>query len=300
MERKMIALMGEEGQVLSAKNALLPDGNFDVKLVQGKQLRYTGTQLTEAGTNRAGNNSSVLTRAFENCYGVFIAHTAGHENVFVLEDFIIDAAAEAGVAHVVFAMPAFQHISKLEYAFQYRQIKEALKSIEDLRQIKISVLRTPVFYEQIVSPDFLSFNDDGKGLISAAHLGKNIPAAALADLGFVLKMIFRFSGCYSQRIVGLVGDNLPYEEYLRQIYSAAGIGTAGIAPLQFNLPGSQDISLGGFAFADAPLSFLPDSIESYGLHPGMQPFSRWLKRNLRSINNQLAPMLPSSRAIRRA
>jgi hypothetical protein len=299
MERKMIALMGEEGQVLSAKNALSLDGNFEVKLVSGEQLQYAGMQMDKAGSD-AERKSSLLTGTLENCYGVFIAHAPGHENVFAFEDFIIDAAAEAGVAHVVFAMPAFQHISKLEYAFQYHQMKEALKSIENLRQIKISVLRTPVFYEQIVSPDFLSFNHYGKGLISAAHLGKNIPAAALADLGFVLRMIYRFSECYRQRIVGLVGDTLPYEEYLRQIYSAVGIPIAGISPLQFNSPVSQDISLGGVAFADAPLSFLPDSIESYGLHPGMQPFPRWIKRNLRSIFNQVESIQHSTPALRRA
>lgn len=299
MERKLIALMGEEGQVLSAKNALLLDGNFDVKIVPGEQMQYPGTRLTETGTNM-GKKTGLLVSAFEKCYGVFIALAPGHEKLFAIEDFIIDAAAEAGVAHVVFAMPAFQHISKLEYAFPYHQVKKALQSIEDLRQIKVSVLRTPVFYEQIISPDLLSFNDEGRGLISAAHLGKNLPAAALADLGFVLRMMFRYSGCYSQRIVGLVGDNLAYEEYLRQIYVACGIVAADVAPLQFNFPGPQHSSLGGVAFADAPLSFLPDSIESYGLHPGMQPFPRWLKRNLRSIFNQLESIKHSTPALRRA
>lgn len=294
----MIALMGEEGQVLSAKNALSLDVNFDVKLVSGGQLDNAVMQVNEAGSD-AEKKSSLLAGTLENCYGVFIAHAPGNENVFAFEDFIIDAAAEAGVAHVVFAMPAFQHISKLDYAFPYHQIKKALKSTEDLRQINISVLRTPVFYEQMISPEFLSFDGDGKAFLNAAHVGKNLPAAALTDLGFVLRMIFRFSSCYNQRIVGLVGDNLAYEEYLRQIYSACGFGIAGIAP-QFNFQGPQASSLGGVAFAEAPLSFLPDSIESYGLHPGMQPFPRWIKRNLRSIFSQLESIRQSTHALRRA
>ena len=290
-------MMGDIDQLMSVENALLLDGSFAVRVIEETKEQLRAAENPDGGPvgNMHRMEKSWLKNTFQNCYGVFVAPAPEAEDVYEINDLIIDAAAEAGVVHIIFAMPAIQHLSMPRYSFPYSYLKNKLKAIENDTRLRVAVLRTPVFYEQMTGSEWLRFDENGNGVVPAAFRTSLIPGAAIGDMGFVIRMMFRFSEYYSQRIVGLVGDDLHYFQYAKHMLEACGMENVAILSSDIAIPETPDRSWGDVDFAGNLSSFLADRIESYGLHPGMQPYTRWLKRNRTEVASQLALRLEMSR-----
>jgi uncharacterized protein YbjT (DUF2867 family) len=291
MTNKKILVVGATGmQGGSVARHLLADGKFDVRCLTRNPGSEKAAVLEKAGAevvNGDLDDVESLDRALQGCYGVFgVTNFWEHfDKEFQQGKNLVDAVKRADVGHFVFStLPYVKKITKGDLEVPHFDAKGRLEEYARGLGLNVTFVNVAFYYE-----NFLFFFPPQKqedGSFSFGFPQGDVPLAALSveDLGGVVKAIFEKPAAFKDRVVGVVGDDLPprdYAEMMSRILERRVMYNHIPREVfaSFDFPGAEDLA----NMFEYNRLFIPnrraDLDESLALYPEMQTFETWLYAN---------------------
>ncbi len=307
-DKKIIAVMGATGaQGGGLVRAILndPGSGFvaraitrDVNSEKAKQLASLGAEVVAADAD----DEASLKRAFENAYGAYcVTFFWDHfspEKEFAQAKSMANAAKTAGVKHVIWStledtrkwvpldddrMPTLMGTYKVPHFDSKGAANHLFTDVE----VPVTFLLTSFYWD-----NFIYFGmgpkkgPDGKLAITMPMDDKKLPGIAAADIGTCAYSIFKDSGEWIGRTVGIAGEHLTGAQMAAAFSKALGKeGCYNAVPPEvyrsFGFPGADDLG-NMFQFKrDFEEYFCgARSIEtSRALNPNLLTFEAWLAEN---------------------
>ena len=297
--RKIILVTGATGgQGGSVAKTLLDQNKFDVRILTRDDTSPRAIALQLEGAELyIGDFEDIdsIRRAMKGVYGVFgVTDYEEHcEKEIVHGKNLIDAVKYSGVKHFVYsASPNYHKISRGEHSVPQCDIKATLQDYAKSLNIPASFVHIAYYYENFI--DLFPLQRDKHGSL---HFGfpqgsTKLAMASVSDIGGIVAKIFDHPVEYTGRTVGVVGEDRTCAEYAHIMSKVLNRNV-----YYHHIP--RDIFIG----SDHPQAdrwadvfevqrlYIPnhqiDLIESYGLHPAMQTFEKWLERNKQKVLSQI-------------
>ncbi len=286
--RKKILVTGATGaQGGSVAIHLLAQGVFDVRCLTRNPSSNKARSLEKVGAEVVkGDFDDIksLRAAMEGCYGVFgVTNFWEHfEKEYQQGKNLVDAVADANVKHFVFStLPYVNKITGGTLEVPHFDMKGQLEEYTRSLCLNATFVHVAFYYE-----NFLSFFPPKKQVDGTYAFGfpqGNTPLAALAvqDTGGVITAIFDRPEAFKDRVIGIVGGDLPPGKYA-EIMSRSLRKTVVYNHIPrevfggFDFQGADDLA-NMFEFNRL---YIPnrqkDLEESRSLYPRMQTFEQWL------------------------
>jgi uncharacterized protein YbjT (DUF2867 family) len=297
--RKIILVTGATGgQGGSVAKTLLDQNKFDVRILTRDDTSPRAIALQLEGAELyIGDFEDIdsIRRAMKGVYGVFgVTDYEEHcEKEIVHGKNLIDAVKYSGVKHFVYsASPNYHKISRGEHSVPQCDIKATLQDYAKSLNIPASFVHIAYYYENFI--DLFPLQRDKHGSL---HFGfpqgnTKLAMASVSDIGGIVAKIFDHPVEYTGRTVGVVGEDRTCAEYAHIMSKVLNRNV-----YYHHIP--RDIFIGSHhpqadRWADVfevQRLYIPnhqiDLIESYGLHPAMQTFEKWLERNKQKVLSQI-------------
>lgn len=292
---KIITVFGATGQQGGAvARALVAAGTFKVRAVTRNVDSEKAKALSKAGVDvvKADIDDRVsVDAAVKESYGVFLVtnfweHMSKDKEI-AQGKLVADAAKEAGVKHLVYSgLENVQKIIGLECPhFDGKGLVEDY--LDEIGLLNTSV-RFAAYYPALVDPKMLAprKQDDGTYLTVLCMDGP-MHGVDPADCGPAIAEIFNQPGEFIGKRVGLAGDYLTIDEYLKLLAKATGKDIKyQQVPVdvfaKFPFPGASDLAA-MFAFYSSG-KIERDINLTKRLNPKTKSFEQWLEANSGSID----------------
>ena len=291
MTNKKILVVGATGmQGGSVARHLLLEGKYDVRCLTRDPGSEKADSLQKAGAEMVKgdlDDLESLANAMKGCQGVFgVTNYWEHfDKEFQQGKNLVDAVKRAGIEHFVFStLPHVKKITKGDIEVPHFDTKGRLEEYARGLGLNVTFVHVAFYYE-----NFLFFFPPQKqedGSYSFGFPQGDVPLAAVSveDLGGVVKAVFDDPAAFKDRVVGVVGDDLPpkaYAEIMSQVLERRVVYNHIPREVfaSFGFPGAEDLA----NMFEYNRLFIPnrraDFDESRALYPGMQTFETWLYAN---------------------
>ena len=297
--KKIILVTGATGaQGGSVAKVLLKQNRFDVRIFTRDDTSPKAIALQHAGADLAiGAFEDIhsLRKAMEGVYGVFgVTDFEEHcEKEILHGKNLIDSVKYSGVKHFVYSASLNYHkLSRGEHSVPQCDIKATLQDYTKSVNLNASFVHVAYYYENFISLFPLQRDKHNNLHFGFPQGNTKLAMASVSDVGGVVAKIFDHPVEYGGRTVGVVGEDRTCADYA---YIMSKVLNRNV--YYHHIP--RDIFI-GFDFPQAEkwadvfevqrlyiTNHQIDLIESYGLHPEMQTFEKWLERNKEKVLSQI-------------
>lgn len=302
-QKKIILVTGATGaQGGSVAKALLHEKKFNVRILTRNAHSPKAQALLQAGAEIAEGDMDdlqSLKKAMEGVYGVFgvTSFWEHYEKEFHHGKNLVTAVHQSGIKHFVFSTLANYHqLSGEKYFVAHFDLKAELEEYARSLKIPATFMRIAFYYENFLNFFPLQKDENGDFFFGFPQGDTKLSIVSAEDMGGVVAPVFDHPREYIGRVVGVVGEDLPCDEYAaifsqvlqRKVYYKhiprdvyAGFGFPGAEELA-NMFEVQRLYI-----KERQL----DLIESYGLNPSMQRFKTWLEKNKEKFESHIAAQM---------
>ena len=254
-----------------------------------KLLQQRGADVVQADLD----DPASIRRAMHGCHGVF-GVTNFWEAFFREYDQgvnLIDAAAEAGVGHLVLStLPSSRKISRGAIDLPHFETKAGMEEHARLRNVPFTFVHVAFYYENFVIYFPPQRQPDGSYSFGFPLGEAQLGAVAAEDIGGVVTKIFENRAEFVNKTVEIIGDELAAQEYaqimsrvLKRKINYSHVPRETYASMGF--PGAREL-------ADM-FEFLRVYTPSRRTHialcrqlfADMQRFETWLENNVQKFNS---------------
>ena len=289
--KKLILVTGATGaQGGSVARALLQNGEFAVRILTRNATSANALSLQKLGAEIAvGDMQDVLSleAAMEGCYGVFgvTDYFEHRKKEYSLGMNLVEAVAVSGIQHfVLHTMPDYSALSGGEFEVPQCDIKADLKGYSQELRLRATYLQVSFYYENFLQRFPLRQDQFGTFQFGFPQGHTRLAIVSVEDVGHLAAAIFSQPEVYMGRTVTAVGDDNRCSVYAETMSRVLEF------PVQYNhIPrelyrcfGMPDAEEWANMFEVQRL-YIPnrrkEMEECYRLHPAMQRFESWLRRN---------------------
>jgi uncharacterized protein YbjT (DUF2867 family) len=284
--RKPIAVVGATGLQGGATVRALLDANTPVRAVVRRTDSDAARTLTELGAGVVEadlENPEALRAAFTGVHGVFAMTTPGYDQRVDLEvrhgHAIADAAAAAGVPHVVYSsVGGAERHTGIPHFDSKRDVEEYLAA----RGLATVFVR-PVFFMDNFAQFLTPAMEDGT-LRVRLPLPPGIPLQMIAaeDVGTVAAAAVLDPGRVAGGAIEIAGDELTGEQ-IAAAYQHRYDVPARYEPLPIEVLGGDADQRAMFEWFARPPAFQADFVATKALAPRTKTFGQWLASRPASI-----------------
>ena len=279
--RGIIAVLGATGRMGGATARHLLEAGWRVRAITRKPDGPRAGALSTAGAKVVKadmEDPATLRKAFEGTHGVFNVQNpmkSGLEAEVRQGRNVADAAADAGVSHVVYGSAG---VGRSGTGVGQWESKLRVKEHMLTRGLPLTVLRPMALMELMTDKDFYPALSTWHTMPSLAGPDTKIVWLAADDLGAVAAKAFADPEGFVGRDIALASDVRSIAE-CRELYRAA----AGRPPRSFPVPvwmfermAGKDLAVMWRWLRTADLDL--DVAPTLALHPGAMTVERWLLR----------------------
>jgi uncharacterized protein YbjT (DUF2867 family) len=239
-------------------------------------LSDAGAEVVKGDMDDTGS----LHDALKGCYGVFgVTSFWEHFDKELQQGTnLLEAVAAAGIHHFIFSsLPGAKKISNGALVVPHFDIKAQLEDDARSRGLKATFVHVAFYYE-----NFLSFfpptpDESGTLAFGLPQGDTKLAGVCVDDLGGVVSPIFNDPDNYIGKTVGVVGDDLPPQEYANIMTKVLGKTVKyNYIPkdvfASFGFPGADDLA----TMFEFNRTLIPnrqaDLDESHSVYPQIQNF----------------------------
>jgi len=275
---------------------LLKRGTFNVRCTvrcpdsqSARFLRQQGAEIVQADLDDLAS----IRRAVHGCKGVF-GVTDFWEAYFREYDQgvnLIDAAAEAGVGHLVLStLPSSRKISKGAIDLPHFETKARMEEHAQLRNVPFTFVHVAFYYENFLNYFPPQRQPDGSYCFRFPLGEAQLGAVAAEDVGGVVAKIFESWAEFVNKTLEIIGDEMPAQQYaeimsqfLGRKITYAHIFRDDYASMGF--PGARELAdMFEFLRVYTP-SRRKHITQCRQLFAEMQTFELWLENNVQKFNS---------------
>ena len=254
-----------------------------------KLLQQQRAEIVQADLD----NPASIRRAMHGCNGVF-GVTNFWEASFREYDQgvdLIDAAAEAGVGHLVLStLPSSRKISGGALDLPHFETKARMEEHAQLRNVPFTFVHVAFYYENFVIYFAPQRQPDGSYSFGFPLGDAQLGAVAAEDIGGVVTKIFENRAEFVNKTVEIIGDELPAQEYaqimsrvLKRKINYSHVPRETYASMGF--PGARELA-DMFEFLRVHTTSRRAHIAlCRQLFAEMQRFEAWLENNVQRFNS---------------
>ena len=249
-----------------------------------KLLQQRGADVVQADLD----DPASIRRAVHGCHGVF-GVTNFWEASFREYDQgvnLIDAAAEAGVGHLVLStLPSSRKVSRGAIHLPHFETKARMEEHAQLRNVPFTFVHVAFYFENFLN--YFPPQRQPEGSYSFAFpLGDAcLGAVGVEDVGGVVARIFESRAEFVNKTVEIIGDEMPAQEYaqimsraLKRKITYSHVPRETYAAMGF--PGARELAdMFEFLRVYTP-SRCAHITRCRQLFPEMQRFEPWIARNV--------------------
>jgi len=287
-QKKIILITGtEHAHCTSVAYWLLGQAKYRVRCLTEDPYSAQAATLQKAGAEIVSgslDNIASISRAMAGVYGVFGATDTGIKEYQQGKNLV--AAVTAGkIDYFIYSsLPPAGKNSGGYLKIPFADNKAAIQDYARAMKPDSSFIHVADAYDHFLL-DFLPQQSEfGTYAFELPFGDANYAMAATEDIGPIVGTMFDHPDVYKNRIVGVVGSDLPCAAYASILSRVLGKN------FRYRHIGEEDYATFGFDGAAQYAKWyayqrlhIPnrqiDLIESYGLHPSMQGFESWLLRN---------------------
>lgn len=289
--KKTILVTGATGaQGGGVARAILKENKFRVRILTRNANSQKAQMLKRAGAEIAEGDMEdpqSLAKAMKGVYGVF-AITSFWEHYakeYQLGVNLIDAASAANVQHfVMHTLDDYYKLSRGRFSVPQCDIKAALENYVRDSTLPSTFVRTAFYYENFFSMFPLQKGEDNSFYFGFPQGDTRLAMTSAEDVGGVVHTIFEDPAHFTNRVVGVVGEDYTCDEY------AAIMSRVLRRNIRYNYVPRDVYASYGFPGAEEMANMFEvqrlfvqdrtgDLMESYRLNPSMQSFEAWVERN---------------------
>jgi len=249
-----------------------------------KLLGQRGADVVQADLD----DPASLRRAMHGCHGVF-GVTNFWEAYFREYDQgldLIDAAAEAGVRHLVLStLPSSRKISGGAIDLPHFETKARMEEHAQLRNVPFTFVHVAFYFENFLNYFPPQRQPDGSYSFGFPLGDACLGAVGVEDVGGVVARIFESRAEFVNKIVEIIGDEMPAQEYaqimsraLKRKITYSHVPRETYAAMGF--PGARELAdMFEFLRVYTP-SRCGHITRCRQLFPEMQRFEPWIARNV--------------------
>src|SRR5215469_7793925 len=288
----MILVVGATGmQGGGVARQLLKSGTFKVRCMTrrpesepARLLQQQGAEVVQADLD----DPASLKRAVHNCTAVF-GVTNFWEAYFREYDQgvnLIDAAAEAGVGHLVLStLPSSRKISRDVIDLPHFETKARMEEYAQLQHVPFTFVHVAFYYENFLNYFPPLRQPDGSYSFGFPLGDAQLGAVAAEDIGGVVAAVLDMRAEFVNKTVEIIADEMPAQEYaemmsrvLRQKITYSHVPRETYASQGFK--GARELA-DMFEFLRAYTPSRRKHITlCQQLFAGMQKFETWLEKNV--------------------
>ena len=254
-----------------------------------KLLQQRGADIVQADLD----DPASIRRAVHGCHGVF-GVTNFWEAYFREYDQgvnLIDAAAEAGVGHLVLStLPSSRKISGGAIDLPHFETKARMEEHAQLRNVPFTFVHVAFYYDNFLNYFPPQRQPDGSYSFGFPLGDAQLGAVAAADIGGVVAKIFESRAEFVNKTVEIIGDELPAQEYaqimsrvLKRKINYSHVARETYASMGF--PGARELAdMFDFLRVYTP-SRRAHITQCRQLFADMQRFETWLENNVQKFNS---------------
>lgn len=298
--RPTVLVIGATGaQGGSVARHLLADGRWTVRAFTRDPHSSPARVLRDAGVEIAvgdlGDRTSVRA-AMEMCHGVYGVTDFWEHYGRELEHgrHIVDAAADAGVRHLVLHTRADYHrLSHGELVVPQCDLKAAIEQHARRMRVPATFVDVAFYYENFLGRFAPVPRADGTWSFGFPQGDTPLAAVSADDVGGVVATILARRDEFVGRRVGIVGDERPCQEYAAALAEvlARPVRYAHVPRAAFAASGTRGAALLANMF-DVQRRFVTDRsadlAECRALFPRLRSFAQWARVNARQFDRVLA------------
>lgn len=287
-QTKIILITGtEHAHCTSVAYWLLSQRKYRVRCLTEDPYSAQATTLQKAGAEIVTgslDDIASLSRAMAGVSGVFGATEAGIKEYQQGKN-LVAAVTACKIDHFIYSsLPAVAKNSGGYLKIAFADNKAAIQDYARSMKPDSSFVHVADAYDNFLL-DFLPQRSEfGSYAFELPFGDANYAMAATEDVGPIVGMMFDHPEAYKNRVVGIVGSDMPCGAYASILSRVLGKN------FRYRHIDEADYSSLGFEGAPQYANWytyqrlhIPnrqiDLIESYGLHPAMQGFEKWLLRN---------------------
>jgi len=249
-----------------------------------KLLGQRGADVVQADLD----DPASLRRAMHGCHGVF-GVTNFWEAYFREYDQgldLIDAAAEAGVRHLVLStLPSSRKISGGAIDLPHFETKARMEEHAQLRNVPFTFVHVAFYFENFLNYFPPQRQPDGSYSFAFPLGDACLGAVGVEDVGGVVARIFESRAEFVNKTVEIIGDEMPAQEYaqimsraLKRKITYSHVPRETYAAMGF--PGARELAdMFEFLRVYTP-SRCAHITRCRQLFPEMQRFEPWIARNV--------------------
>ena len=256
-------------------------------------LQRQGADVVQADLDDAAS----LRRAVHGCQGVF-----GVTNFWeaYLREYdqgvnLIDAAAQAGVEHLVLStLPSAKIISRGALDLPHFETKARMEEYARKLGVPYTFVHVAFYFENFINYFPPQKQDNGTYNFGFPLADTALASLAAEDTGGVVTAIFEKRSAFLGQTVEIVGDQMPAAQFAQIMSRVLGvivryshIPRETYAAMGF--PGARELAdMFDFLRLHLP-NRCPEIAQCRELYPAMQTFEPWLQANAERFSAMLAP-----------
>ena len=287
-QKKIILITGtDNAHCSSVAYWLLGQAKYRVRCLtedpysaQSTTLQLSGAEIVTGSLDDIAS----LSRAMQGVYGVFGATDTSLKEYQQGKNLVAAVTASRIDYFIYSSQPAVSKNSGSYLKIPFADNKAAIQDYARAMKPDSSFIHVADAYDNFLH-DFLPQRSEfGNYAFELPFGDANYAMAATEDIGPVAGAMFDHPEVYKNRVVGVVGSDMPCAAYASILSRVLGknfryrhIDEGSYASLGFD-GASQDAKWYTYQRLHIPNRQI-DLIESYGLHPAMQGFEKWLLRN---------------------
>lgn len=303
--RPTVLVIGATGaQGGSVARHLLADGRWTVRAFTRDPHSSAARVLRDAGAEIVvgdlGDRTSVRV-AMASCHGVYGVTDFWEHYGRELEHgrHIVDAAAEAGVRHLVLHTRAdYSHLSRGELVVPQCDLKAAVERHARRMRVPATFVDVAFYYENFLGRFAPQPRADGTWSFGFPQGDTPLAAVSSDDVGGVVAAILARQHEFVGRRVGIVGDERPCDEYAAVLSRVLDrrVTYAHVPRATFVASGAREATMLANMF-DVQRRFVADRAadlaESRALFPRLRTLEQWALANVREFAPVFARTAPA-------
>jgi uncharacterized protein YbjT (DUF2867 family) len=289
MEKKKIILVTgtENAHCSSVAYWLISQSEYRVRCLTEDAYSPAAITLRKAGVEIVTgslDNITSLSLAMRDVYAVFGATDAGINEYQQGKNLVTAVAANRIDYFIYSSLPAVNKNSGGALQVPSADTKSAIQEFARSLKPDSSFVHVADAYENFLYELLPQRSEFGSYAFELPMGDANYATAAMEDIGPVVATMLDHPEAYKKRVVGIVGSDMPCAAYASILSRVLGKN------FRYRHMDEQDYTTLGFDTAEEQAQWYAyqrlhvanrqlDLIESYGLHPAMQGFEKWLLKN---------------------
>lgn len=290
-DRPVILVTGATGaQGGSVARHLLRRGRYAVRALTRSPRSEAAEALRHQGAEVVGGDlgdPASLRRAMSGCYGVYgVTNFWEHfEGEYEHGINLVDAAADAGIGHLVFsALPSVHRLTNGELNVPHFDLKARVEEYARSLGLPATFVHFAYYFDNFMGWFAPQPQEDGTWVFGFPQGDTRLAGIAAEDVGGVVAPIFERRDEFLGNSVYLVGDDLPPAEYAEIMSRVSGKRVRyGHVPREvfaaYGFRGAADVADMFEFYRTRVPERQADMVRTRELYPEVQDFATWLERN---------------------